>query len=76
MNDYRYLEAIELNKSLEVVTKLKNNDGLAIASILVNGYEKSIPITMRQMYNRPSFKDVFKNTGNLILLNKVFCSIL
>lgn len=67
INDCRYLEAIELNKSLEVVSKLKSNDGLAIASILVNGYEKSIPVTMRQIYARPPLKDVYKNTGKIIL---------
>lgn len=57
------MEAIELNKTLDVVTQLKNNDGLAIASILVNGYEKTIPTIMKTNYTRPPFRDVFKNTG-------------
>lgn len=62
----RYLEAIELNKSLDGVNKSKYNDDLIITSLLVSGFEKTIPKTMRQCYNRPFLKNVYKKTGLLL----------
>ncbi|XP_025408942.1 protein ELYS [Sipha flava] len=58
----RYIEAIELNKSLECINKSKCNDGLAITSLLVSGFDKSIPMTMKQNYNRPPVKSLYKKT--------------
>lgn len=63
---FRYLEAIELNKSLDVVHKLKSNDALKITSNLVNGFEKSLPKSMRtKSCGRPIFQNLYKKKGKL-----------
>lgn len=65
---YRYLEAVELNNLLKGQNKIKSNDSLAITSLLVDRFEKSIPKIMRESYSRPSFKNVYKNTGNIFII--------
>lgn len=71
---FRYLEAIELKKSLERINEFKYNDELTIASILVDGFNKSIPNTMKQFYSYPPLKNMYKKTGQL--MHKVISQVM
>lgn len=46
--------------------KLKFNDALTISSILVNRFDKSIPASLKQNYDIPPFKSLYKKTGKSI----------
>lgn len=62
---FRYLEATKLNKSLEIKHQLKKDDALAITSVLVDRFDKCIPITMRQCFDFLPVKNLYKKSGQL-----------
>lgn len=68
---FRYLEACELNKLLIDMPKLKFDNALTNAVLLVRRYEKNIPAIMRQSYDHQSFKNVYKKTCKLFLICRI-----
>lgn len=64
---YRYLEASNLNKSLEALRKVKKDDALIVTSLLVDRFDKGIPLTTRQSYSHFPTKKLYKNSGQYLL---------
>jgi len=57
---FRHKEAIKLNRTLKASLKSNNNDALTITSLLVDGFEKSIPNIMKNDYRRLPLQSVYK----------------
>lgn len=71
----RYLEASNLNKSLEALRKVKKDDALIVTSLLVDRFDKGIPVTTRQSYSHFPIKNLYKKSGQYLFIYFYFCNI-
>ncbi|XP_022175974.1 protein ELYS-like isoform X2 [Myzus persicae] len=62
----RHKEAIKLNQTLKANLKSNNNDALTITSLLVDGFEKSIPNIMKNNYGRLPLQSVYKKPNVVV----------
>ncbi|XP_050548885.1 protein ELYS isoform X2 [Daktulosphaira vitifoliae] len=62
----RYTEAVELNNSFEKNSKIKYDDDLMITSLLVHGFNKTLPKINSQIHGNLTVKNVYKKTDTVL----------